>query len=208
MKVYSEKRLISLYHQLHQKIGKQPTRKQWNDDASTPSDRPIRCRFGTWNNFVKKCGGNPYKPYLSELAIKNKVLAKRIAAMHTETEAREWVDKIRDELIQSLSDNNAVPSFMKSPGNRFEEVWCAGCWLNEKLREAGATEHEIFSIGFAHGQRSFFGNPYKWAVVYLNEFEQQGYVNDQPGSELADEINTIHMQKHEDVVALAVEDPR
>ena len=41
-----------------------------------PSDIPIRMKFGTWNNFVKECGGIPYKSYLSELAKKNKVLAK------------------------------------------------------------------------------------------------------------------------------------
>jgi len=38
---------------------------------------PIKCNFGTWNAFVLECGGEPYKPYLSELAKKNKVLAKR-----------------------------------------------------------------------------------------------------------------------------------
>jgi hypothetical protein len=55
----------------------QPTRKQWIEDANTPSDMPIRMNFGSWNEFVKKAGGNPYKPYLSELAIKNKILAKK-----------------------------------------------------------------------------------------------------------------------------------
>lgn len=38
---------------------------------------PIKGNWGTWNNFVKNCGGNPYKPYLSELAIKNKILSKK-----------------------------------------------------------------------------------------------------------------------------------
>ena len=38
---------------------------------------PIKCNFNTWNNFVIKCGGKPYKPYLSELAIKNKILSKK-----------------------------------------------------------------------------------------------------------------------------------
>lgn len=31
--------------------------------------------FGTWNNFVKESGGIPRKPYLSELAKKNRDLA-------------------------------------------------------------------------------------------------------------------------------------
>ena len=74
---YSKKKLISLYKDLAQKIGSQPTRKQWNEDAMTPSDMPIRQNFGTWNDFVIACGFKPYKPYLSELAIKNKILAKK-----------------------------------------------------------------------------------------------------------------------------------
>lgn len=74
---YSKTNLISLYKDLAHRLGKQPTKKQWNEDANTPSDMPIKCRFGTWNIFVKVCGGKPYKPYLSELAIKNKILAKK-----------------------------------------------------------------------------------------------------------------------------------
>jgi hypothetical protein len=34
-------------------------------------------RFGNWNNFVRECGYEPYKPYLSELAKKNSVLAHK-----------------------------------------------------------------------------------------------------------------------------------
>lgn len=127
--------------------------------------------------------------------------------MHTIEEAREWVGAHREELIQNLRDCAEVPDFMKTTGNRFEEVWCSGCWMNERLREAGATEDEVLSIGFAQGQRSFFGNPYKWAVKYLNEFEQHGEVADQPGEKLADEINAVHMQVHSDSVAIAIEDP-
>ena len=41
-----------------------------------PSDMPIRQNFGTWNSFVIACGFESYKPYLSALAIKNKILAK------------------------------------------------------------------------------------------------------------------------------------
>ena len=74
---YSKEKLISLYKDLAQRIGSQPTRKQWNEDVMTPSDMPVRQNFGTWNDFVVSCGFNPYKPYLSDLAVKNKVLAKK-----------------------------------------------------------------------------------------------------------------------------------
>lgn len=54
-----------------------PTKKQWNEDVKTPSDMPIRMAFGTWNKFVIACGEKPYKPYLSELAKKNTILAHK-----------------------------------------------------------------------------------------------------------------------------------
>lgn len=73
----SREKLIWLYKDLEKRLGKQPTKKQWNEDAGTPSDMPIKCNWRTWNSFVKECGGKPYKPYLSELAIKNKILAKK-----------------------------------------------------------------------------------------------------------------------------------
>jgi len=38
---------------------------------------PIRMRFGNWNNFVTACGYEPKKPYLSELAKKNRDLAHK-----------------------------------------------------------------------------------------------------------------------------------
>ena len=75
--IYSKKKLISLYKDLAQRIGVQPTKKLWNEDAKTPSDMPIRMNFRTWNNFVKKCGGVPYSPHLSDLAEKNKILAHK-----------------------------------------------------------------------------------------------------------------------------------
>lgn len=38
---------------------------------------PIRMKFKNWNNFVQECGYKPYKPYLSELAQKNRNLAHK-----------------------------------------------------------------------------------------------------------------------------------
>lgn len=38
---------------------------------------PIRMNFKSWNNFVIECGGKPQKPYLSELAQKNRNLAHK-----------------------------------------------------------------------------------------------------------------------------------
>lgn len=38
---------------------------------------PIRTNFKTWNNFIKEAGYEPRKPYLSELAKKNRDLAHK-----------------------------------------------------------------------------------------------------------------------------------
>lgn len=74
---YSKKQLICLFKDLEQRLGVQPTKKQWTEDVKTPSDMPPRMRFGNWNNFVRACGRKPYKPYLSELAKKNSILAHK-----------------------------------------------------------------------------------------------------------------------------------
>ncbi len=77
IQIYSREKLISLYKDLAQRLGVQPTSKQWNEDANTPSEMPIRMRFGNWNTFVEACGYKPYKPYLSEIAKKNSILAHK-----------------------------------------------------------------------------------------------------------------------------------
>jgi hypothetical protein len=126
--------------------------------------------------------------------------------MHTIDEAKSWVSEHRKELISSLISNKEVPEFMKEPGNRFEEVWCVGFWLHEVLEKHGATKDEIFNIGFAHGQRSLFGDTYKWALHYANEFENKGNIKDKPGIELADKINNIHLQSGNGFIGIAIEE--
>jgi len=125
---------------------------------------------------------------------------------HTIEEALAYVKEHRKELIESLQACEEAPDFFKTPGNKFEEVWCSGCWMNNCLYDAGATEKEVQDIGFAHGQRTLFGDPYKWAVAYLNEFEENREVKDKPGIALADEINGIHLQVGKDHVAIAIEE--
>lgn len=126
---------------------------------------------------------------------------------HTKDEAREWVKENQEELNEGLGNNKDVPEFMKDPEGQFYHVWASGCWLREMLEEAGASDEEVVDIGEAHGQRSFMGNPYKWAVHYANEFEEKGQVSDKPGEELADKINDIHIRKVGDSVVIALEDP-
>lgn len=120
----------------------------------------------------------------------------------------EITSQIREEMINYLKLSKDVPDFMKRPGNRFEEVWVAGCWLNAKLRDAGASEQQIKSIGFAHGQRSAFGNPYKWAAIYYNEYSNNGKISDRPGIELADDINEKHIKIDDKGITIISEDAK
>jgi len=74
---YTKQSLIQLFHQLHQKIGQQPTKLQWMQDLDTPSDMPIRMLFGRWNLFVLECGGTPAKPKISDIAKLRSVASRR-----------------------------------------------------------------------------------------------------------------------------------
>ncbi|WP_218923125.1 HNH endonuclease [Bacillus thuringiensis] len=73
----SREELISLFHQLEQKLGTQPTKKQWNEDSTTPSEMPIRTNFGNWTNFVKACGKEPLKSEFTIQARLNSIKARK-----------------------------------------------------------------------------------------------------------------------------------
>lgn len=65
-KKWSKMKLISLLQKWVLENGEIPKKKQWNEDVNTPSDMPIRCLFGNWNNFIKASG---YTPRVSEISI-------------------------------------------------------------------------------------------------------------------------------------------
>ena len=44
----------------------QPTKKQWIEDAMTPSDMPLRMNFGNWTKFLIAAG---YTPRVSEFSV-------------------------------------------------------------------------------------------------------------------------------------------
>ncbi len=52
---------IALFSRLRGDIGKQPTRKDWNNCKYTPSDMFIRSRYGSWGEFLKTMGVKPFK---------------------------------------------------------------------------------------------------------------------------------------------------
>lgn len=105
--------------------------------------------------------------------------------MNTIAIGKTYVEKYKKEIAASYEKE--VPEYLRHP--RMWECWQAGCFLNSVLRFNGATEEEVHAIGFAHGQRSAFGDTWEWAIRYANEYEENKKVADKPGEELADEIN-------------------
>ncbi len=71
---------------------------------------------------------------------------------------------------------------------KLREIWQAGCFLTHFLRKHGCQEKECRKIGFVAGQRAAHGDPWEWALKYLNEFLATGQVQDQPGEDLSKEI--------------------
>jgi hypothetical protein len=111
---------------------------------------------------------------------------------YTEADAAEWIAIESEGIRRGLDQCKQTPEYLKS-SEHFYQCWQAGCWMNYKMKEHGATEAEVHQIGFAHGQRCFFGDALKWAVIYLNEFIRTGKVSDKPGVEFADELNAKHL---------------
>lgn len=102
----------------------------------------------------------------------------------------EWVAVNLPGIVKGYNECTDMPSYMR--GNpHFFECWKAGCWLNQMLRDHGASEAEVRDIGFCHGQRSAFAprdHTYLWALRYVNDFAALHAIDDKPGVELADSI--------------------
>jgi len=82
--------------------------------------------------------------------------------MKTVKDINKWLVEYRDDCMESYRTSKDVPDFLRSP--KLEVVWCTGCWLNVVLGEMGATKQQIHEIGFAHGQRCLFQDPFRVAV--------------------------------------------
>ncbi len=81
---WTKQNLIELYKEICLLRGKQITKKEWIKDEKTPSDMPIRCKFGTWNKFILECGFEIKLPTVSNKARANSRLA------HTGNRSCNW----------------------------------------------------------------------------------------------------------------------
>jgi hypothetical protein len=110
------------------------------------------------------------------------------AHIFTVDDAKAYVSENLDGITKAFNECKDVPDWARG-SDRIFELWKAGCWLTAMLRKAGADEKEVFDIGFVHGQRSAFGDAWRWAVVYANQYAANKSIQDKPGIELADKIN-------------------
>lgn len=62
---FTDQQLISLLKAWEQYHGEAPSRRCWNEDATTPSDGIYRKRFGSWGNALKIAGIKIKKPTIS-----------------------------------------------------------------------------------------------------------------------------------------------
>ena len=53
-----------------------PTKKQWLEDTTTPSDMPIRVNYGSWTNFIIACGREPRVSEFTNEARTNSIKAR------------------------------------------------------------------------------------------------------------------------------------
>ena len=110
--------------------------------------------------------------------------------MVTDNDGLKWQAENNDELNRArlASKDEGVQMFNRINPAISKALWDAGSWLGTKLRELGATDEEVESVQFAHGQRCFGGQPWAIAAQYINEFAETKTVGDKPGPELAEEI--------------------
>ena len=59
IRIYSKKKLIFLLKKWAREHGETPSKRQWNEDANTPSDIPYRINFGSWGKALKICNLMP-----------------------------------------------------------------------------------------------------------------------------------------------------
>ena len=74
---WTQEKLIQSYRDLEQRLGARPTAEQFFLDALTPSNMPIRQRFGNWTGFVKAMGLEPLPSIFSPQARAASVLSRK-----------------------------------------------------------------------------------------------------------------------------------
>lgn len=73
---YTNEVLVNLFNELEVSLGKRPTRNDWKNSDITPSDMPVRQRFGNWSGFMKYMNLPLLKPKISKKARENSIKSR------------------------------------------------------------------------------------------------------------------------------------
>ena len=117
--------------------------------------------------------------------------------LYTVAVARAW-EKAYEQQLEDQRNNCEFPLqiLVKSlPEKIARSLWNSGAWLTWILRESGASDQQINDIAGAHGQRSFYRDPWEVAVAYVNEFVTTGDTKEKGGMLLAQQL--VDEQKNE-----------
>ena len=119
------------------------------------------------------------------------------AKVYTAEDMQAHIEKYLSEIMANFEKDPEAMKFASFPTliAKLRDVWTSGCWLNYVLQnELGADEQTAYGISFCHGQRGAFGDPYKWALRYVNEYAQNGCIQDRPGANVSDKILKVVKQ--------------
>ena len=124
-----------------------------------------------------------------------------LKTQYTEQDLRDYMVNFAAEIKAAFDedynrkDGFRIPDWMASNQRFATLVYPCGSFLCWMMREHGATEDQVKKVALCHGQRSCFGDPIKWAVIYLNEWLEKKDIQDKPGAKLADEINAMYLTR-------------
>jgi hypothetical protein len=110
----------------------------------------------------------------------------------TPEQVKEAAEKYREAALQDLDTDPQLPEYAKKEP-RVREVVVAGYWLKRSLMEDQGVGDDIArNTTFAHGQMSFFRDPYKVAAMLYNNALMGHFP--EPGKKLADDLNEQHLR--------------
>jgi hypothetical protein len=109
----------------------------------------------------------------------------------TVDDAKKWAEVNREELDEArlTCDDETVKLMNRFRPELFRDIWDAGCWIQHVFRQHGGTEEQIRAAQFAHGQRCVVADPWETAVAHVNTYLSSGVLHEQPGEDLAEQIN-------------------